>query len=288
MNQFRARLSIEVNLPATGEQRDQQYESFTTRTRFPTLPPDRIRSYAAAYFNTFNLVYPILDEYLFMNETLPPLLESGFHYGDGDSVLTLFVLALGQLAVESLTAAPIELVDGVPSGICGGTADYPPGLEIFNEGRARIGSLVMRGDIVSIQVLLLQGTYFEANACHVEYWRSVIQASVICQLLAQSPGIAWMAMTGDLLRRAFWSCVIDEDFYHLDLDLPRTNLGEMTDKIRLPNFSKALGSSGWTGGDKAQSLLAFYFLAKVSLQRVISHMHEAVQLCKSNTLTMLL
>lgn len=219
---------------------------------FPALTPDRVNMYALAYFNTFNVVYPILDEALFMKEVLPLPMSKGFRFGDSTSVVTLFVLALGQLAVESLIGAPTKLVDGHPSGVCGGTAERPPGLDIFNEGRIRLGTLVLRGDISSIQVLILQATYFQANGCHVEYWRGITQASMACQLLAQSPSVPWGTLSGDLLRRAFWTCVVDENFYHHDLDLPRTTIGNLVDTIRLPNFSKALGSSKWTGGDRIQ------------------------------------
>lgn len=279
MSDERSHLAAEIGMPSMPAQSGSVSLPFATPTRFPMLTSDRIRSYAGAYFSTFNVVYPVLDEGLFRNETLPPLLADGFRYGDATSVLALYVLALGQLAIDSLTGAPIELVDGVPSGICGGTALQPPGLDIFNEGRARVGTLMLRGDIISVQLLLLQATYFEANACHVEYWRSIMEASMICQLLAQSPNAPWSTMTGDLLRRAFWTCVIDEDFYHIDLDLPRTGLGQLVDTIRLPNFSKALGSIGWTGGSKATSLVEFYFLSKVSLLRLISRVHQQIHYC---------
>lgn len=282
MSEYHARLPADIDLPSVPGPGhvNRQYPSFASQTLFPTLNNDRIRSYAAAYFATFNIIYPILDETHFLQETLPPLLSQGFRYGDASSVLVLFVLALGQLAIDSLTSPPIEIVDGIPSGICGGSAQRAPGLDIFNEGRARIGSLVLRGDVISVQVLLLQGTYFEANGCHVEYWRSIMEASMVCQLLVQSPTAPWASMDGDLLRRSFWACLIDGTFYHLDLDLPGTNLGTLIDKVRLPNFSKALGSSPWSGGNKAQSLMEFYFLAKVSLLRVLSRIHQAMMHCK--------
>ena len=213
-----------------------------------------------------------------MNEVLPPLVRDGFRYGDAASVLTLYVMALGQLASDASTGPPIGLVNGIPSGICGGSADHPPGLELFNEGRARVGSLVVRGDIISVQVLLLQGTYFEANACHVEYWRSILEGSLICQVLAGDPNRSWTTLSADLLRRAFWTCVIDEEFYHLDLDLPRTNVGDLVDRISLPKFSEMLGP-GSAEGDRSNPL-AFYFLAKVSLQRSIADIHQAVQFRK--------
>lgn len=122
---------------------------------------------------------PILDESSYTNDTLTPIISYGFRYGDAESVLVLHVLALGQLTVEASMGAPMGLVNGVSSGFCGGTAQRPPGLENFNEGRARVGTLVVRGETANVQVLLLKGTYFEASACHVEYRRSVMEASLI-------------------------------------------------------------------------------------------------------------
>ena len=90
-------------------------------------------------------------------------------------MLRLYVLALGRLAIEASMGAPIGLVNGLSSGVCGGTAQRPPGLEIFNEGRARVGTLVVRGETANAQVLLLLGTYFDASACHVECRRSVME-----------------------------------------------------------------------------------------------------------------
>lgn len=217
---------------------------------------------------------------MFIDETLPPLIAHGFHYGHIESVLTLYVLALGQLAIEASTGAPIGLVDGVPSGVCGGTARHPPGLDIFNEGRARVGSLVVRSDTTNVQILLLQGTYFEASARHVEYWRSVMEASMIGQMLAQESSRSWSFAADDLLRRAFWACVICEDFYHLDLDLPRTSIATLSDQVQLPNFVDALSSQDPAETGKVQRLPPFYFLAKISLQRVISEIHQCVQRCK--------
>lgn len=142
MDNFAERLPADVGISST----PLQDAPFGSGIHFPTLAADKVHTYALAYFNTFNVVYPVLHEGVFMKDVLPRSLSTGFHYGDSASVLTLFVLALGQLAAESLIGAPTKLISGQSSGICGGTADHPPGLEIFNEGRARIGSLVLCQD----------------------------------------------------------------------------------------------------------------------------------------------
>lgn len=227
---------------------------------------------------------PVLDEVLFVNDTLPPIISHGFRYGVAESVLTLYVLALGSLAIEASTGAPTGLVNGVPSGICGGTAQRPPGLDISNEGRARVGTLAVCDETAFVQVLLLQGIYFEANACHLDFWRSTMEASHICEVLAQEPAGRGSIAADDLLSRAFWACVMFEDFFHLDLDFPRTGMVALSEQIKLPKFVRH--SSTWESADKeeeAQRLPAFHFLAKISLQRVISAIHQTVQRCKCKT-----
>lgn len=274
-------LPMITNLSSVPVNENDLIPSFATRVYFTDLTTDRVQIYTSAYFSTFNAVYPIIDESLFMSQTLPTQMNNGFGYGDAPSVLTLLVLALGQLAVESLNEAPIATVDGEPSGICGGSVTTPPGLELFNEARARIASFKLIPDAISVQVLILQATYFEANACHVEYWRSIVEASMISCALSRGPRMQWTMLSGDLIKRAFWTCVLDEDFYHIDLDLPRTTISELVGTVSMPSFQRASWQSRSQRSEDDQSLYQFYFLSKIGLQRVITNIHDAVQHCKS-------
>ena len=177
---------------------------YSLKVSFPTLTTRQVQRCTDAYFNTFNVLHPILDYSLFINDTLEPLLRSGFGYGDPKSILCLTVIALGQLAIDGISGEPITSVGKTPSGIRGGTLHRPPGLDIFNEARARLGSITLQTEVVGVQLLLLQAAYFEANACHVEYWRSIVAASMACQVLIQTPGIQWATPNGDLIKRAYW------------------------------------------------------------------------------------
>ena len=280
-------LPMENQLQSVAREEPSRPPSFASTVQYPTLTTAHAKSYTDAYFSTFNVVYPILDEQQFTNEVLQPLIADGFRYGHAHSVLTLLVLALGQLALDSSTGAPIDFVDGWPSGVCGGSAQKPPGLDIFNEARARIGSLVLGSDIVSVQIMVLQATYFEANACYVEYWRSIVGASIVCQILIRAPIVRWPTLDGDLIRRAFWACVLDENLYHLDLDLPSTELSQLVDRVELPSFPGARdrSQSEWMDDAKTPELLEFYFSAKISLQRVILSIHDAISLGNVITIT---
>ena len=132
-------LPFDVALPTFSSNISSDEARYSLRVGFPTLTGTQIQSYTKAYFNTFNVIHPILDYDVCMIDTLGPLLRSGFGYGDPASVLALLVFALGQLAIDGITGGAISNVGATPSGIRGGTLQRPPGLNIFNEARARIG-----------------------------------------------------------------------------------------------------------------------------------------------------
>ena len=88
-----------------------------------------------AYFRTFNTLYPVLDQLTFRAKTLEHLIASGFAYSNASSVLALLVLALGELALEGVAGNAISTTSGMSSGVRGGTASHPPGLELCREAR---------------------------------------------------------------------------------------------------------------------------------------------------------
>lgn len=192
---------------------------FRSRVTFPSLTIEVVRRYTNAYFSTFNVLYPILNYSTFTTDTLEPVMSAGFGYGDSESVLTLLVLAAGELAAAAITDGCVpgqsEMVDGVQAS----TTQTPQGLQLFNEARARLGSISFRCDLASVQIQLLIATYFEASGYHLEFWSATVSASMACHVVALSPGVGWHTLEGDAIKRAYWSCVINEDMYHLDLDL---------------------------------------------------------------------
>lgn len=143
---------------------------------FPTLTIPQIQEYSDAYFNTFNVLYPILDQENFMNGIVARPLREGYGEGDAGSVLALMVFALGKVAIEGVFAGPVRVVNGQPSGFRGGTVDQPPGLEFFNEGRRRLGFVMTQCSLENVQINLLQATYYEARARHLDFWRSTVAA----------------------------------------------------------------------------------------------------------------
>ncbi|KAK3681841.1 hypothetical protein LTR37_020845 [Vermiconidia calcicola] len=266
-------LPFNVRLSSSAHGFDSNHPTYS-RVSFPSLTRERIKELASVYFRTINVLYPILDRGQFISDTVEPTLANGFGYGDASSVLLLLVLALGELAMEGIAGAP--LAPG--SGLRGGTLTKPPGLEFFNEARARIGSIPYQCDLVNVQVLLLQATYFGANACHIEYWRSTMAASMTCQLLAESPEVQeqWRSPQGDFIKRAFWTCVINEDLYHHDLDLPRTTIQEFEDVVPFPHFAKMYDPAESVETAALARIPQYHFLAKAALKRTITRIHHAI------------
>ena len=73
---------------------------------FPDLTAERVEEYSSAYFNTFNVLLPLLDLNDFMGGVVTRLLRDGFRDDDPESVLALLVFALGQLAIEGVLGQP--------------------------------------------------------------------------------------------------------------------------------------------------------------------------------------
>ncbi|KAK5127930.1 hypothetical protein LTR85_005047 [Meristemomyces frigidus] len=258
--------------------------SRSSNVAFPTLTPAQIQEYSDAYFNTFNVLYPLLNRESFMNEVVARLLREG--YGDGDigSVLALLVFALGQVAIEGVFERPISIVDGQPSGFRGGSIDQPPGLGLFNEARRRLGFVATQCSLQNVQIMLLQATYYESTARHLDFWRSTVAASMACQVLIRCQTTDWASTEGDLIKRAYWTCILTEDLYHFDLDLPQTGIHTMEDEVPLPYFNDEQGPGTSPTGIAAATLERnnhrYHFLAMIALRRLIARIHGVVHECE--------
>jgi hypothetical protein len=88
----------------------------------------------------------ILDE--FKNNVVAKLLIHGYRDDDPESVLALLVFALGQLAMEGVFNSPADTGGGI-SGVPG-NPERPPGLDIFNEARRRIGILATQRTLANV------------------------------------------------------------------------------------------------------------------------------------------
>jgi hypothetical protein len=243
---------------------------------FPALTVERVDEYSSAYFNTFNVLLPLLDPDIFMSGAVARLLREGYKDDDLEGVLALLVFALGQLAIEGVVGRPTSACNHESSGFRGGTIEQPPGLALFNEARRRIGMANTQPCLEYVQVMLLQATYFEASARHLDFWSSTSAASLACICLIKGQKVDWTSAYGDLVKRTYWVCVLQERLFDLEFRVASTGIESLEDQVPLPHFhvtkertSDLLSdiTDASTADGKRGS--AFYFVAILALSRLI-------------------
>lgn len=230
-----------------------------------------------AYFDTFNILYPVLDQNSFQTEVLDRLAREGYADRDPVTVLALTVFALGIVAIEGVFASPIDSQHDAASGFRGGSTQSPPGIDVFNEARHQTGFLMTLCTLENVQILLLQATYWEAAARHLDYWRCTVAASMACQVIVRTGDVDWLSHEGDMVKRAYWTCVIFEDLYHLELDLPETGICNLEDEVPLPQFHEALSVQEKPSSDiRYPSHFGYHFLAIISLRRLMTRIRMTI------------
>jgi hypothetical protein len=234
------------------------------------------QKYTEAYFHSFNAYRPSLDYESFSRDIIGEVLRDGFVDGDPRSVLAFLVFALGQVAIGA-SRQPVSIQRGKPSGLQGDSIAEPPGTRMFNEARRRLGLVLNTGTLENVQILLLQATYYYANCRLVEFWSSTVAASMDCQVLIECRHLDPSTQTGDLTIRAYWACVLNEDLYRFDLDLPQTDIRTLQDEIQLPSFRYTQGSSEQKLAEVP--FVQYHFLALIALRRLVVGVHEAVHQC---------
>jgi hypothetical protein len=126
-----------------------------SRVKFDVLDEELMLKCMDSYFNTYNVLYPLLVRKDFEKHVYPDVLANGFGYGDFNSVIALLVFALGKMAYDGVWGDPIDDTNGKASGIRGGSYSRPPGLDLFNEARKRLGFVATQTSLENIQVLQL-------------------------------------------------------------------------------------------------------------------------------------
>lgn len=115
---------------------------------------DTMQRLSKAYFDSLNLLCPILNRHSFMSEMLPRLFNNGLSHSM-ESTIAFLVFALGEVAIAGTEGLPVHASNGRPSGIRGGTKDRPPGLDLFNEARRRMGFNLTECSLENVQVFAL-------------------------------------------------------------------------------------------------------------------------------------
>ena len=205
------------------------------------------------------------------------LSREGYVDGDLDAVVALLVFALGELASEGISGEPVSVHNGSASGFRGGTLEKPPGLSLFNEARRRLGFVDSLCTLENVHICILQATYYGANGHHLEFWKSTTAASSTLHALLKFQRFEWETRMGDMISRAYWTCLFQEDLYHLDLDLPPTGIQQHEDEVPMPVFqSRPTAYRGRHGWEKERSRFQYHFLAMIALRRLIVRIHTTI------------
>lgn len=245
----------------------------------PPITMQDAQRYTDAYFRSFNAYRPILDYESFSRNIIGKVLREGFIDGDPQSVLAFLVFALGQIAIDGFRQ-PVSPLHGESSGSQGLPLAEPPGFRMFNEARRRLGLVLNTGTLENVQILLLQAAYYDANCRHVDFWSSTVAASLDCRVLVECRHLDPSTHIGDLTVRAYWACVLNEDLYHFDLDLPQTGIHTLQDKIQLPSF-RCSPTDSLPEQELAEEVpfVQYHFLALIALRRLVVGISEAVHQC---------
>lgn len=243
---------------------------------FPRLSVQQTQVYAEAYFHTFNVVSPVLDQDTFLSDIIAPVTRHNYRSGDTKAVIALLVFALGQLAMEGTLDDPVVAAHHGRSGIRGGTPINPPGLAIFNEARKRMGLLLADFSIEDIQMRLLAARYLDAISMPFEFWRMTMTASASCELLIKTSSIEWHSACGNGLQRLYWICWLNEAMCISYLDTPHSSLIRLQDEIPLLTYCDESGKSGRRLLENVQAQHEHFFPAIISLERIVQDIHKSI------------
>ncbi|KAK4142590.1 uncharacterized protein C8A04DRAFT_13061 [Dichotomopilus funicola] len=235
---------------------------------------DTMQRLGNAYFDSINLLCPILSRQSFMGDTLPALFNHGLNNNNMTSTIAFLVFALGEVAIAGTEGPPIHIYNGRASGIKGGTSDRPPGLDLFNEARRRMGFNLTECTVENVQIFELASLYYGTCFYPLDFWRMTTSASMACQALITShPGIL-NSPTADLTRRAFWHCSVMETGLNLELGFPLTGLERMESVVGLPDFSGPYSDDDYMSNQ--ESYFQEHFASQIVLRRLLVDFHSAL------------
>ncbi|KAB5581061.1 hypothetical protein GE09DRAFT_461373 [Coniochaeta sp. 2T2.1] len=236
-----------------------------------TLTWETMKRLAEAYFNTLNFLFPLVDRQVFLSETLPTIVQTGFDESM-TSTVALIVLALGELAESATDGIPIRIYNGRPSGLRGGTAWEPPGLALFNEARKRMGFNLTECSVENVQIFALAGLYYGACGHNTEQWRMTTSASLALQALISSKPAELESPRRDLIRRAFWHCSMMETCIILELGMPTTGLERLEQIVGVPDFSGSFADVDYI--ENQSTRFQEHFASQIVLRRLMMDFHN--------------
>lgn len=233
-----------------------------------SLTWESVQVLTKAFFDTFNLLHPIVDRQAFISTTLPAMLTNGLVFDDSiQSTLTYLIFALGEVAIDAYSH---------PGGTKGRTPAQHPGLVFFNEARRRMGFSLTECSLENVQVFALAGIYYETCSRHMDFWRMTTSASSACQALISSNPGELTSPRGDIIRRAFWHCSIMETCFNLELGMPLSGLDKYETLVRVPDFGGPGSQEDYT------SHFQEHFASQIVLRRLSADFNNVLSSVSSS------
>ena len=88
----------------------------------------------------------------------------------------------------------------------------------------------------------------------------------------------WNSPRGDLIKRAYWHCVIMESALHTELDLPLTGIIGLEDRVGIPSFNTPFCEADHRGNQSSH--FEAHYASQVALRRLCSNLHNNIYECK--------
>lgn len=108
----------------------------------------------------------------------------------------------------------------------------------------------------------------------------MVSASLACQLLITCKQINLNSARGDLIKRAYWHCVVMETALQLELDLPPTGISGLAHQVGFPSFSSPFCEAD----ERANQFSHFeaHYASQVALRRLCAELHRNIDDSSTN------
>jgi hypothetical protein len=240
------------------------------------MEPQDINKTLDNFFLYVHCKNPILDEIATRR-----LVNNAFLDGldwSPSSCLAMIICALGSIATPF----------GSSQSTKPGSEAYRNSQVFFQAAQKRIGSLLVRSDIIGAQCLFLSGVYMVCIFEQFYAWRFFSQALAACQRL---PFLAYAQDASSELnlpgsigspdtyeQAIYWSAWKSEREMSVDLSLPDFNIAHTGSPLYpqfFPNPPQPLGSPK-TQDAQRQSASWLFYLAEIYLRRLSSSIAEEI------------
>ncbi|XDG10422.1 hypothetical protein ABKA04_010037 [Annulohypoxylon sp. FPYF3050] len=213
---------------------------------------DTMQRLTKSYFDTFNLIYPILDRQVFQTEILPTIANQGFDESSS-STLACLIFALGEVAISAVQGAPITFGE-CANVLVGGYIlwDVLSPLGILAHDDVSIVSVSSLVDEVCVNRDIDQGRIDDVFSNPEEL----------------------TTHRGDLVRRAFWHCSIMETCLNMELNIPQTGLNKLEPLVGLPDFSGSFSEEDYIGNQASH--FQEHFASQIVLRRLAVEFHTTL------------